>query len=178
MVDRLKQIRSFFGLSQARFAKAINKTAGFISNVETGSCGLSDSTIDDISRVFGVDKVWLVTGEGEMFPPGSEKDPPDKTKVGERIRKVRKDAALTQEQFASKIGYSMIYVHTVESGKGYPSNEFLSRVSSVFGISYNWLLTGGGEEKSDIKPVDEELIKWLNMHTDVLNELRNRAGLN
>ena len=72
----------------------------------------------------------------------------------------------------------MIFVHTVESGKGLPSNEFLSRVSGVFGISYNWLLTGDGEEKSAVKPVDEELIKWLNIHTDVLNEIRNRAGLN
>ena len=178
MINRLKQVRSYFGLSQARFAKAINKTAGFISNVETCSCGMSDNTVDDICRVFGIDKVWLLTGEGKMFPPGSEKNRPDKSRVGERIRKVRKDASLTQEQFASRIGYSMIFVHTVESGKGLPSNEFLSRVSGVFGISYNWLLTGEGEEKSAVKPVDEELIKWLNIHTDVLNEIRNRAGLN
>ena len=61
----------------------------------------------------------------------------------------------------------MIFVHTVESGKELPSNEFLSQGFGVFGISYNWLLTGEGEEKSDVKPVDEELIKWLNIHTDV-----------
>ena len=71
----------------------------------------------------------------------------------------------------------MIYVHTVESGKGYPSNEFLSRVSSVFGISYNWLLTGEGEEMSDEAVVDDKLIEWLRRNPDVVRRLRIEGNL-
>lgn len=161
MKDRIKHIRHFFGLSQTQFSRMINKSAGFISTVETGRVGLSDRTIDDICRLFGVDRVWLKTGEGEMFPPGSEKIKTNKDDAYCRIRKVRKDNKLTQEQFAEKIGYSTVLVHMIESKKKTPSNDFLSKISSVFGISYNWLLTGEGEEKEKIKPVDEELIGGL-----------------
>ena len=49
-----------------------------------------------------------------MFPPGSEKIKTDKDDAYCRIRKVRKDNKLTQEQFAEKIGYSTVLVHMIE----------------------------------------------------------------
>ena len=155
----------------------LNKSAGFISIVETGRCGLSDKTLDDITRIFGIDKAWLLTGEGEMFPPGSEKSIANKEEAGCRVRKVRKDNKLTQDQFAKKIGYSMILVHMVEAGKATASNDFLSSISSVFGISYNWLLTGEGEEKPDEAVVDEKLIEWLRKNPDEVRRLRVESGL-
>ena len=93
-------------------------------------------------------------------------------------RKVRKDIGLTQEQFGKAIGCSVTYIHFVESGTNIPSFDFLNKVSSVFGISYNWLLTGEGEEKENIKPLDDELINWLNEHPDVVRRLRIKSGLN
>lgn len=178
MKGRIKQIRQFFGLSQTQFAKMLNKSVGFVSTVETGRCGLSERTIDDICSTFGIDRNWLLTGEGDMFLPGNEKSITNKEDAGSRVRKVRKDNGLTQKQFAKKIGYSAILVHMVEAGKATPTNEFLSCISSVFGISYNWLLTGQGEEKSDEAVVDEELISWLRRNPDEVRRLRIKSGLN
>ncbi len=177
MKERIKQIRNYFSLSQTKFAKMLNKSAGFISTVENGRCGLSESTVNDICSVFGIDKNWLLTGEGEMFVPGSEKGIANKEEAGSRVRKVRKDNNLTQEQFGEKIGYSMILVHMVEAGKATASNDFLSRISSVFGISYNWLLSGEGEEKSDEAVVDDKLIEWLRRNPDVVRRLRIEGNL-
>ena len=178
MKNRIKQIRKYFGLSQAEFAQKINKSPSLISCVELGRNRFSEATIKDICSVFGVDKNWLTIGEGEMFPPGSERNMVDKDGIGDRIRKVRKDAGLTQKAFSKAIGYSVSQMNFVESHRTIPTNEFLKVVSVKMGISYNWLLTGEGEKKLEVEPVDEELIKWLNAHTDVLNELRIRAGLN
>lgn len=88
MNSHIKQIRNHFALSQTQFAKMLNKSAGFISTVETGRCGLSESTVDDISSTFGIDRNWLLTGEGTMFPPRSEKSIANKEDAGSRVRKV------------------------------------------------------------------------------------------
>ena len=177
MKDRIKEIRHYFSLSQSQFAKMLNKSSGFISTVETGRSGMSDDTVDNICSLFGIDKNWLLTGEGEMFSPGNEKSIANKEEAGSRVRKVRKDNNLTQEQFGAKIGYSMVMVHLVEAGKATATNDFLSRISSVFGISYNWLLTGEGEEKSDEAVVDDKLIEWLSRNPDVVRRLRIEGNL-
>ena len=148
-----------------------------ISTVETGRSGMSDDTVDNICSLFGIDKNWLLTGEGEMFSPGNEKSIANKEEAGSRVRKVRKDNNLTQEQFGVKIGYSMVMVHLVEAGKATATNDFLSRISSVFGISYNWLLTGEGEEMSDEAVVDDKLIEWLRRNPDVVRRLRIEGNL-
>lgn len=177
MKDRFKQIREYFGLSQTQFAQKINRSPGGIGSIETGRSSVPDETIDSVCEAFGINRSWLVSGDGAMFAPGKEKSKADKEGIGERIRKVRKDTGLTQEEFGKAIGCSVTYIHFVESGKNIPSSDFLKKVCMSFCISYNWLLTGEGEEKEDIKPMDDELIKWVNEHPDVLHRLRVESGL-
>ena len=177
MKDRFKQIREYFGLSQAQFAQKINRSPGGIGSIETGRSRVSDETMDSVCEAFGINRSWLVSGEGAMFAPGKEKSKADKEGIGERIRKVRKDTGLTQEEFGKAIGCSVTYIHFVESGKNIPSSDFLNKVCMNYGISYNWLLTGEGEEKPDEAVVDEELIEWLNEHPDVVRRLKVESGV-
>ena len=67
---RFRQIRKHFGLSQAQFAQMIRKSAGFVANVETDRSEVSMSTIQEVSRVFGIDPKWLYSGTGGMFMEG------------------------------------------------------------------------------------------------------------
>lgn len=66
MKDRVKEIRQSEGLTQAEFAESINLSRNYVAMIEIGQREPSDRTISDICRVFGVDEVWLRTGEGEM----------------------------------------------------------------------------------------------------------------
>lgn len=177
MQDRFKKIRQYFGLSQAQFAQKINKSPGFISNVETGRSDVSDVTIHTICFVFGIDEEWLRCGSGLMFSAGCEKVEVDKDNVGERIRLIRKNTGLTQEQFAKAIGYSKMQVHYVEAGKVTPSNELLHQVAVVFNVNYDWIMTGEGKMEAAEALVDERLIMWLEANPDVVRELRIRGGL-
>ena len=96
MKDRVKAIRKHFDLSQEQSAKRIGKTTGFISNVETGRSGLSESTISSICSAYDIDKEWLKSGNGQMFSHRVEKNPAvDKTQIGSRIKEIRKKAGLT-----------------------------------------------------------------------------------
>lgn len=176
--DRFKIIRKYFGLSQSQFAQKINRSPGFISNVETGRSEISESTVNTVCLMFGINKSWLASGTGEMFADGCEAAEADKVGVGRRIKEVRKREKLTQEQFGKATGYSKMQIYYVEAGKVTPSNDFLRSVSDTFHVSYEWLLTGEGEvEKSEKAIVDDKLIEWLENHPEVVKELRIRGGL-
>lgn len=67
MNDRLSKLRKDQKLNQEDFANRIGLTKNFISLVETGNRTLSDRSIKDICREFGVNEEWLRTGTGEMY---------------------------------------------------------------------------------------------------------------
>lgn len=172
--DRIKQIREHFGLSQAHFAQRINKTPGFISLVETGRSNVSDDTIKSICSAFSVNEAWLRNGEGEMTSQAAV----DMENVGNRVKQLRRDLKLTQEQFAAATGYTNIQIHLVESGKVKPSDKFLHKVRETFEVSQEWLITGVGDRKADrVDKVDDKLIAWLNEHPEIIQELRMRSEL-
>lgn len=67
MNTRISFIIKELKVTKSEFAKRLGVSAAFISQVCSGSSGISDRTISDICREFGVDEIWLRTGEGEPF---------------------------------------------------------------------------------------------------------------
>lgn len=65
--------------------------------------------------------------------------------LGERIKKVRRTADLTQQEFADRIGSKRNTVATYEIGRTDPSAAVISLVCREFNISEKWLRTGEGE---------------------------------
>lgn len=195
MKERFKIIRSYYGLSQPQFAEKIHRSPGFISNVETGRSRISEKTLNAICEAFPIDRSWLMTGvnsvtgktgEGGMFACGEgddagEHNPVDKEGFASRVRAVRKYVDLTQEEFGRRIGYSKIQICYVEKGKVIPSNQFLEKVASEFGINKCWIFTGSGnmedQEHEKGQGLDDRLIRWLNKHPEVIQELRKRSGI-
>jgi transcriptional regulator with XRE-family HTH domain len=68
--------------------------------------------------------------------------------LNEKIRKLRKENGLSQEQLASKIFVSRTLITKYESGSVFPTDENLEKLSAVFGISKTGLLSD--EEKYSI----------------------------
>ena len=175
--DRFAKVRKYFGLSQAQFAQRINKSPGFISNVEKGRSEVSEKTIIAVCSTFEINKNWLVTGEGDMFAKGQSISKVDKETVGLRLKQIRKQEGLTQQKFADAIGYSKRQVYCVETNKVTPSNDFLRKIATCFNVNYDWLLTGVGDIEIKEAIVDEKLIEWLKKNPDIVKELRIRSGL-
>jgi len=61
--------------------------------------------------------------------------------VGRRIREIR-GFAMTQEEFAERIGISQNYLSAMERGKVEIGAEILLRISQEYAKSVEWLLTG------------------------------------
>ena len=65
--ERIKDVRNSLGLTLEKFGERIGVTRGSMSNIENGNRNLTEQMAKSICREFGVDYMWLTTGEGEMF---------------------------------------------------------------------------------------------------------------
>lgn len=66
MKNRIKKIRKEVGLTQTEFASRLSLSQNFIAQVESGKKNMSDRTVSDICREFGISEKWLRYNEGDM----------------------------------------------------------------------------------------------------------------
>lgn len=67
MHERIQAILAAKNIKKVEFAKKLNISQPFASELCSGAKSPSDRTIVDICREFNVSETWLRTGEGEMF---------------------------------------------------------------------------------------------------------------
>ena len=60
-------------ISQKVFAKSIFMSTSNYACLESGHRKIKDTVLDSISKVYNINKDWLLTGKGKMF----DKEPPD-----------------------------------------------------------------------------------------------------
>ena len=60
--------------------------------------------------------------------------------LGERIRRLRTGARMTQEELAGRLEISKSAVGMYEQGRREPPYELLLRLGELFGVSIDWLL--------------------------------------
>ena len=98
--------------------------------------------------------------------------------INERIFEIRIRQALTQKQFAQKLGITTSYVSRLEQGKSTPSEPLLRLISYTFAEDFSWLHTGIREESdknSSVQGFDPALLQevitfrdernWKQFHT-------------
>jgi transcriptional regulator with XRE-family HTH domain len=62
--------------------------------------------------------------------------------LNDRIKKIRKDAGLTQEQFAKRLGVKRNTVATYEMGRSTPIDAAITSICREFGVNEDWLRNG------------------------------------
>ena len=65
--ERIGELIKARGIKKAAFARALNVSQAFVSQMCAGERVPSDRTIADICREFDVNEEWLRTGQGPMF---------------------------------------------------------------------------------------------------------------
>lgn len=63
----------------------------------------------------------------------------------DRIRKIRRELDLTQQEFADRIGIARGNVGAYEVGKNAPSDAVISLICREFNVNEEWLRNGTGE---------------------------------
>ena len=82
----------------------------------------------------------------------------------ERLKKLRKELDLTQQEFADRIGISRGNIATYETRDGSPGSSVINLICREFNVSETWLRTGEGE-------------MFLPSPNGVLDELVQKYGL-
>lgn len=70
--ERIAKCIKNSAITKTEFAKRINISQSFVSEMCSGSKRPSDRTISDICREFHVNETWLRTGEGAQYLSSSE----------------------------------------------------------------------------------------------------------
>ena len=85
--------------------------------------------------------------------------------LGNRIKQLRREHGLTQEEFGKKYNIKKSTVSQYESGISRPDDELKKRIASDFNVSIDWLL-GLSEYKTPVDRIsqaigsDEELLAF------------------
>jgi len=90
-----------------------------------------------------------------------------KLKIGETIKKLRKEREITQEEFAEVLGVSCQSVSRWENDTCYPDMELIPTIAGFFAVSVDKLL--GVDEEMEKKAVEEYLKR--------IKEALNRSSL-
>ena len=134
------------GISQSTLSRLLNKATSKpnIKNVEI------------LANYFCVNKVWLLTGEGEMLR-NSDPAPGGESPMQRRIRDVMQDHGLTADDFAEKIRMKPATFAAEMAPGGTPSDVTLVGISRAFGISRAWIMSGEGEMTDARRGIDESV---------------------
>lgn len=65
--ERIKEVRKSLGLTLEKFGERIGLKKSAVSLIENEKNSVTNANVKAICREFGVDYIWLTTGDGEMF---------------------------------------------------------------------------------------------------------------
>lgn len=86
--------------------------------------------------------------------------------MNERIRNLRRELDLTQQEFADKIGIKRNTIAMYETGRNAPIDAVVSLICKTFNVNEKWLRDGEGEMFAQISK-ENKLMQWAG---EVLSE--------
>lgn len=90
--------------------------------------------------------------------------------MGKRLKELRTERKLTQQQLASQIGLATSAISSYESGNRYPSYEVLIKYSKIFHVTTDYLLGIESLDTVDVsdltKKEKETVIQVINTFID------------
>ena len=84
--------------------------------------------------------------------------------MGERIKKLRQQHNLTQNQLAERFDLSISTISSYEAGTRYPSYEILMKLAANLHTTTDYLISGNNPETVDVTGLkDEEVLAVCNL---------------
>lgn len=83
--------------------------------------------------------------------------------IGERVKVVRKETKLSQEEFAHKLGFDTRgAIANLELGRTEAPDKLLSLISNIFGVREEWLRTGEGDMRMGEDAQSKKIEDFIN----------------
>lgn len=91
--------------------------------------------------------------------------------MNERIKKLRKDLKLTQQEFADALNIKRGAVANYEIGRNAPIDAVISLICKTFNVNEEWLRFGAGDMFLELPEEDEEAAYVSELLEDGENDL-------
>lgn len=78
----------------------------------------------------------------------------------DRLKQLRKELRLTQQEFADQLGVSRNNIASYETGKSNLGESVIALISRAFNVNETWLRTGEGEMFLKINR-DNQIAMWM-----------------
>jgi transcriptional regulator with XRE-family HTH domain len=98
METRVKEVRKHLGMTQTEFGDALGVSRDVINSYERGRVTPTQTFLDLLCMKYGVDSIWMETGEGEMFHKPSEAE-----RFAELAAKIQSDP----NEFKKRVFYAL-----------------------------------------------------------------------
>lgn len=92
---------------------------------------------------------------------------------GKRLKTLREERSLTQEEFGKRINQKKANVSKYENGKLQPSLETISAIATYFGVSIDYLL-GRSDDPKLPQITDPEVIKEIKETKKMMEDASDR----
>ncbi|MEG6615855.1 helix-turn-helix transcriptional regulator [Peptococcaceae bacterium 1198_IL3148] len=144
--ESIRALREERGYTLQDLAKRAKLSLSYLSEIERGSKRPSLKTIDKLATALNVPKTQLI--EGEITDTGLA--------LGEKIRIIRNEKAMSLQDLADKVGISLSYLSEIERGTVYPALNTLKRVADGLGVPATSLMGHEGTLGHKLKSLREE----------------------
>lgn len=171
--DKIKELRIKKGLTQQKLADATGISRSAIAMVEKNKQGLGKENLITMSNFFGVTVDYLLSDDVKVDVNSIH------NKLGDKIKKLRKERNLTQVQLAKAIGIAQSTIGMIESNKRPAGRETLIKLAEFFNVTVDYLLSEDDENKKidtqDVKDiklsrrVEKDIEKTLKATLDYLS---------
>ena len=94
----------------------------------------------------------------------------DLLNFGNKLKELRNQNKMTQQQLAAQIGVSKSVISYYELQERIPSPEILLKLASVFHVSTDYLLGVNNDKVLDVSGLDEEDIAVLSSMVSLLRK--------
>lgn len=75
--------------------------------------------------------------------------------ISERLKQLRQNKHMTQEEIARRVGVTRSVISAYESGMRQPSYDILVRLAALYGVTTDYLLCVEGKRYVDITALSE-----------------------
>lgn len=169
IANRIKQLRKERNLTQAELAKSIDISDIAIKSYETGRREPNSKAMAALEDFFQVSGKYLRGETDERLPSNEFKNVTCRKvpnqEIGKRIRLLRKELGLTQEQLAEATGLSYSAISNYEQSFREPNSKCMVILENLFGVSGAYL-----RGETDSRQPCNQVIEHQQSLTDLFND--------
>lgn len=155
-IERLKELREQSGLTQKQVAEHLDITQSAYAQWETGKLNPKKETIQKFADLFNVSYDYLWHGTSELQTTSVIIETNSGT-FPERLRQLRTEADLTQQQLADIVGTTQQNIAFWETGRQRPKQPSLIKLANYFNVSIDYLLVGKAQAEEKLSVFPERL---------------------